>query len=447
MLQDFTKFIAENNLFDKTDKILLGVSGGIDSVVMLDLFVNSGYDCSIAHCNFNLRGEEAKEDEIFVKKLSEKYHINCFVKDFDTKEYAKKNNVSIQMAARELRYDWFEEIREKNEFKYVAVAHHADDSIETFFINLTRGTGIRGLTGILPKNNKIVRPLLCLYRSDIECYVKKYNLNFREDSSNSSTKYMRNNIRHIVIPALKKLNPSFNSTMYENMQRLFQIEEIYLQNVEENKEKFISKKEDIYIIDIEKLRSECKNEQIFSNYLHEILKKWQFGSDVVSNLIKEKESGKQFFSAKYRMVCNRNVLEISKIEQDEEKVENIEIKNTDKEIILSKKESLKINILDANETLEIQRNANFAYIDADKISFPLILRKWQKGDVFQPLGMKGKKKLSDFFTNQKMSLLEKERIWVLVSENKIVWIVGKRIDNRFKITNQTKNILLIEKIY
>ena len=435
MLGRFTSFITGNNLCSENDKILLAVSGGIDSIVMLDLFVKAGYICAIANCNFNLRGEESDQDLLFVKKLSEEHNIPFFTTSFNTGEYADNNRISIQMAARLLRYEWFEEIRINSNYDKISTAHNKNDIIETFLINLIRGTGIRGLTGIPVRSDHIIRPLLCFTREEIEKYSDETSLQWREDSSNSQTRYARNKIRHLIIPALKELNPSIVNTMTDNTNRLKEVEDIYLHSLEKARKNLVVRESDHSWISV----NELKKLTPLYTWTYELVKDFDFSPHIVKDIVKnmDAESGRQFFSSTHRLVKDRNKLIIHPLKDTENKRFYIEDPSQDTEEPVR----LELNILPPAGMDEIPADQSVAWFDLDLLEFPLMIRKWEPGDYFMPLGMKNMKKLSDFFIDNKFSLPEKENTWLLISGNKIAWIIGKRIDERFRISEDTRRIL------
>ena len=438
MLIEFTKYCQKEKLFKPDDKILLAVSGGVDSVVMCELFYLAGYKFGIAHCNFKLRGEESDEDEKFVRDLADKYKAKFYLKTFETKKYAVSNGISIQMAARELRYKWFEELLKSENYKYIATAHHSDDQIETFFINILRGTGIAGLHGILPKQNNIIHPLLFSNRKRIEDFRKKNNLKFREDSSNISEKYLRNKIRHRIIPLLKDINPEFEQIINKNIERFRETEKIYASQIEKERNKIVEIQEDKIVFPIKKL----KILDSLSTYLYEFLSPYNFSFHVVEDIVAALDDipGKQFFSPTHRLIKDREELIITPKKHENHSVEQYTVneKSIDKPV------NLKIDKVFSVRDFKIPQSNNIACLDYEKLKFPLILRKWKEGDYFYPLGLNSRKKLSDFFIDRKFSLLDKENAWLLCSGDKIVWIVGFRIDNRFKITKRTKKIFQIE---
>ncbi len=441
MILEFLSFIKKERLFLKEDKILLAVSGGIDSVVMCDLFFKSGFKFGIAHCNFGLRGKESEQDEIFVADMAKKYGVNFHNIKFETEEEAKKQGLSIQMAARKLRYDWFDKIRTEHNYKYISIAHHRDDSIETYFINLLRGTGIAGLRGILPSKNFLVRPLLFTSRDQIVNHCKNNELEYREDSSNLSDKYLRNNLRLNIIPMLKELNPNISETIAQDMNRLREMEEIYFDSIEE-------KKQSIFRLDDNDNKriaiNELKKLHPIKSYLFEFLSPYNFNIQTIENIINsfEKTSGKLFFSSSHQILKDRDELILSSIKE-----------KLNEESLISENQNnvfspipLKITRENFSEKFEIQKSKHIACIDEEKLKFPLLIRKWRNGDYFYPLGMSTKKKLSDFFIDLKLSLKEKEDVYLVESDKKICWIIGYRIDNRFKVTENTKKIFKIESV-
>lgn len=445
MLQSFKTFIQKENLFTFTEKVLLTVSGGIDSIVMCELFHQAGLKFGIAHCNFQLRKEESDADENFVEELAEKYNITFHSISFDTDVYAKKNKVSIQVAARELRYKWFEEIREQFGYAYIATAHHMDDSIETFFINLIRGTGISGLHGILPKQGKIIRPLLFTNKNKIEVFAKKNKLKHREDSSNASDKYVRNKIRHHIIPALKELNPDLENTINKDIERLRDVEMIYKKDIENKSSKIVKKGKNDIRISIKEL----KKLSPLNTYLYEFLKPFGFNSASIEEITSSLNgiSGKQFFSPTHRLIKDREFLLIeTKIKNKESGQKIVEkkysVKKNQKKISIDDLKIFFKSVSPKNHQLKVINSC--ANLDLDKLEFPLEIRKWKQGDFFYPFGMKGKKKLSDFFIDKKFSLHEKENTLLMTSNDNIVWVIGSRIDDRFKITEKTKKIYLAE---
>ncbi|MCX6295658.1 MAG: tRNA lysidine(34) synthetase TilS [Bacteroidetes bacterium] len=453
MLNSFISSIEKEKLFNRTEKILLTVSGGIDSIIMCELFHKAGLKFGIAHCNFNLRDEESNDDEIFVKELAEKYKVQFHSVIFNTTAFAKKNKLSIQIAARQLRYNWFEEIREQFSYKYIATAHHQDDSIETFFINLIRGTGIAGLHGILPKQGKIIRPLLFADKEEIISFAKKNKLEYREDSSNRSDKYVRNKIRHKLIPLLKELNPNIHQTISHDIKLLSNVEKVYKKEISDQHSKIIKKEKNSFHISIARL----KKLNPLEPYLFEFLFPLGFNSSTVDEITTclDGQSGKQFFSSTHRLIKDREFLLIEPLNPKTRIKKTIvrPLELPEKKFLIKKNqktiklEGFEIRLSSINvKDHQLQLTKDFANLDLEKLEFPLEVRKWNKGDSFFPLGMKNKKKLSDFFIDNKIPVNQKEKTWLLTSKDKIVWVIGLRIDDRFKITDKTKKIYFAERV-
>lgn len=451
LLKEFQQFIKQQNLFQPKDRLLLAVSGGVDSVVLCELCQQAGYDFVIAHCNFQLRGAESERDESFVRSLSEKYNVEVLVKKFDTEKYAAEHKVSIQVAARELRYNWFNELlNEKNSgfsneaqnspfrgLGGILTAHHANDNIETLLMNFFKGTGINGLHGILPKQNKIIRPLLFAKKEDLLAFAKEHTLDFVEDSSNASDKYTRNYFRNELIPGLQKVFPQVEENLLHNIERFQEIEMLYQQSIDLHKKKLLEPKgNEIHIPVLKLLKAEPLH-----TIVYEIINNYGFTAhqtEEVVSLLKS-ESGKYVQSSSHRIIKNRNWLIIAPNQANE--AHHILIEEKDK-LVTFQQGSIKLEQLSIiNYKLSI--NNSIAQLNAADITYPLLLRKWKKGDYFYPLGMTKKKKLSRFFGDLKLSLTQKENVWVLEMDKKIIWVVGLRIDNRFKITDATKTVLQI----
>ena len=433
MKSRFLKYITENSLFDKKSKILLALSGGIDSICLADLLVTLNYDVEFAHCNFQLRGIESNQDQHFVKSLSMKYEVPYHTIDFDTKEYALQHKVSHQMAARDQRYVWFEKIRSEISADFIAIAHNSDDNIETFFINIIRGSGIKGLLGIKNKINFIVRPLMFSSRDEIIKYVTNNDLNYREDSSNSSDKYLRNKIRHNLMPLLKEMNPSIGKSISKELSILNNINSVYKETIHKNLNKIIINEDDRIIISKVKLLSLSP----LDVYVYEIFSPYGF-SDLrnISNTI-TKCSGKQFFSPTHKLLFDREYIFLSKI------IEKETIETSIDSSVISIEIPIKMCFCVTHE-VDYNDNINNAYLDFEKLQFPLTIRAWKKGDKFIPLGMSCYKKLSDFFIDIKLSLLDKEKVYLLCSGKDIIWVIGYRIDDRYKVTSKTKKMYIAE---
>ena len=438
MIKRFIKYISDNHLFNQTDTILVGVSGGVDSVVLLDLLDKAGFSVAIAHCNFRLRGFESDGDEKLVADLARIYDVPLFKTAFDTADYAQENKISIEMAARELRYQWFEMIRTTHHFDCIAVAHHRDDQLETFFLNLARGTGLTGLTGMHSTNGKIVRPLLFASREEIEKYRHENFLDFREDSSNQSTDYQRNKIRHNLLPVMDKLNPSFREGLIKTMGYLEDVSKIYDRSIRQTWERVAFRTGNDYLISI----AELKMLDPLPTYLFEFLKPYGFNSLVVGDIVASLDgiSGKQFISPTHRLVRDRESLILTPLMPTNSK--HFYLEEGMKELVFPV--HLKITECQRKDKFKIPEAQSVACIDQDRVQFPLMIRKWQTGDYFKPLGMSGLKKISDFFIDSKLSLPEKENVWILANGEQVVWIIGRRLDDRYKITPTTQNILKLE---
>jgi len=438
MLEKFRRFIQSNSLCQPGDRILIAVSGGIDSMVLLHLYFAAGYKTGIANCNFHLRGDESDGDESFVKSVAENMDMDYHQQDFDTEGVANESGISIQMAARNLRYLWFEEIRKEHGYNYIATAHNQDDEIETFFINLSRGTGIRGLTGIPVRSEKVIRPLLFASRESIVDYATKHNIRFREDSSNASDEYLRNRVRHQLIPMLEEENPSFRNALMDTMLKLSETEKLYEQELLQLKQRLVRKEGDWIRISIKDLSGYTARRSI----LFEILSDYHFSSQAMEDIIHSLEgpSGKQFLSATHRLVKDRDDLILTPLDGEDDRKFYLETEAGR----ISQPVDLEWMVVDHTETFHIPGNPKIACIDLEKLSFPLLLRHWLPGDSFQPLGMNGIKKISDYLIDTKVSLPEKDRTWLLTSDNKIVWVIGQRIDERFKVRLETRQILMMK---
>ena len=422
MLQKFKKHITEEFPFLKDTKLLIAISGGLDSVVLFHLLHKLNYDVSLAHCNFKLRGKESDLDEEFIKNLNQISANQIFTISFDTEKYAIENKLSTQIAARELRYNWFQKLITEHKFEYVLTAHHADDNLETFLIHLTRGSGLDGFTGIPKVNGNIVRPLLAFSRKEILNYAKDNDIEWREDASNASNKYIRNKIRHQVLPVLKEINPSILdsfATTIENLQESKQIIEDRIENIASE---VLEKEANFIKIDIEKIK-ELSNSKA---YLYQLLKSYHFTewNDVYDLL--NAQSGKQVFSKTHRLLKDRDVLILSKIDLSN----SIEMAFQIEEEITEITNPIHLTFKEVIE--KSTENKQTIYVDKDLLKYPLMLRKWEKGDYIYPLGMQGKKKLSKYFKDEKFSLIDKENTWLLCNaENQIMWIINHRQDRRF----------------
>ena len=440
LLQNFLAYIKKENLFTKKDHLLIAVSGGADSSVLCALCTAGGFNFSIAHCNFKLRGEESDREELFVKKMSEQLEVKLFIKSFDTVSQAKLDKTSIEETARNLRYDWFKQLLHDskataNPFSFLLTAHHADDNVETVIMNFFRGTGIKGLRGILPKQNNIVRPLLFANRNEIIEYANANKVNYITDSSNASNEYTRNLFRNEILPLIEKVYPKALSNIFGNIERFAAVEYLYEESIEKILQKLIEKKGDQIHIPVLKLLKTIPLHTV----IYEIIKDVGFASSQVSEVDKllHSESGKYIKSASHIILVNRKWLIISPVSPSAQ-INNILIEEGVNNAIF---ENGYLEIVAAVNPEKFNENPSIVYIDGTNITFPLLLRKWKAGDYFYPLGMTKKKKLSRFLSDIKLSLLQKEKCWVLESDKKILWVVGYRIDERFKITSSSKQIL------
>lgn len=442
LLEHFERYNARHALFSHDDKILLTVSGGVDSMVMLALFVEAGYNIGVAHCNFLLRGAESDEDEATVTAEAAKYSVPFYNKRFDTQAEMERTGESMEMAARRLRYEWFEQLCEEHGYTTIAIAHHIDDSIETFFINLLRGTGLRGLTGITRQRGNIVRPLLFAERKEILEYAVAHKIPYREDSSNRSTKYLRNKIRLGLLPMIREINPRFTSIMRGNLYRLSDAQRFIEAGIAKIKEQVLESCNGIDRIHTSLIEPHFPQEFVIYEILNSV---YGFKGDVVDELYKalvSGSSGKRFYAREHMACIDRSDIVISAIADDDPcqtLVEREAIRSYCGNSVLYYEHTDIDNVSDYNAPQEI------AYLDEQKLSYPLTLRRWQEGDSFIPFGMMGRKKVSDFLTDRKMSVVEKSRQFVLVSGEDIVWVVGCRIDDRYRVTNRTEDILKITK--
>jgi tRNA(Ile)-lysidine synthase len=429
--------IKESKLIQDKSNLLLAISGGIDSMVMLHIFRQLPFNISVAHCNFSLRGEEADKDQELVESYCTKNDIRIYSKRFDTEVVARKRGISIQMAARDLRYSWFGELCQEHSLNNIVLGHNHNDIIETFLINLSRGTGLKGLTGIKSVNGNIIRPMLFASRDDIEEYAKENNVLYREDSSNKDIKYKRNLIRHKLIPLFKGLNPSFSSSMELTMKRLEEAERIIIEDINQVRERIlVTENASIYVLTPDLL--DLKPSDI---YLYELFKEFGLGQSGIDELKKliTASPGKQLNTKSHNILKDRDRLIINSLEQN--KNLNVKIINVDE---INDNPEYDFQIKDVSE-IEISNKANKAYLDYEKIKFPITIRSWQEGDWFYPFGMKGKKKLSDFYIDHKVPLHLKDTINLFTSSDSIFWVAGYRIDSRFSISERTQKVLIITK--
>jgi len=437
-VKQFINFIEQNKLFNNLDSILVAVSGGMDSVLLANLIKASGYNFAVAHCNFQLRGEESNADQQFCQNLAQQLEAPFHVISFDTLAFAETNKISVQMAARELRYQWFEQIRQQFNYSVIALAHHQNDAIETILLNLVRGTGIAGLHGILPKSGVLVRPLMFMTREDVQHQITENNLAYVEDSSNASAKYARNKIRLEVIPKLKELNQELEQTFEKNLLHFRSLEILLNNKVQELKKALFLPFGDEIHISIDELKKLVPKQLLIFN----LFKDFGFNETAINDLEKAlyKHSGRIFYSETYQILIDRSNLVLSK------KVTNLPEQVTfealDHQIDFG---AYRLKIVNAEVKDIVTNDRMKASIDSDKIIYPLTLRNWKEGDFFYPIGMNSRKKLSDFFINQKIALNKKTEIPLLVNgNNEIIWIGGYRPDDRYKITENSKNVTIFE---
>ena len=419
--QRVIQYIEKEHLFSSNDKILVALSGGADSVALLCVLHTAGYPCEAAHCNFHLRGEESNRDELFVRQLCRKYGIHLHTIDFNTTQYATEKRISIEMAARELRYNWFEKIKKECKANVIAVAHHQDDSVETMLLNLIRGTGITGLLGIRPRNGAIVRPLLCINREEIIRYLQQIGQDFVTDSTNLEDEYTRNKIRLHLLPLMQEINPSVKNSLIETSNYLNEVATIYNKVIDETKKKIITPEG----IRIDALLDAPTPETLLFETLHPLGFNSAQIKDIASSL--HGQPGKQFISKEWRVIKDRNLLLLESIRPEDGTTLPYQLIKEEREY---------------SPDFQIPRDKKTACFDADKLTEEIHCRKWRTGDTFIPFGMKGRKKVSDYLTDHKFSISQKERQWVLCCGERIAWLIGERTDNRFRIDETTKRVII-----
>ncbi len=445
LLEKFQNYIRENELVTPAERVLLTVSGGVDSMVMLSLFARSGYTIGVAHCNFQLRGAESDEDEMLVKDEAARYEIPFYNMRFDTKAEMERTGESVQMVARRLRYDWFNKLCAEQGYDAIAIAHHADDSVETFFINLLRGTGLRGLTGIHVVNGRIIRPLLFASRRDILDYAHAEQIPFREDSSNRSTKYLRNKVRLGLIPRIREINPKFTEQMCANIERLTDAQLFISRGMERIRAEVVERQNGLSVIDPGKIDPDFPVNFV----IYELLNTYGFKGDVIDSLcraMRHDATGKRFYSKENVAYIDRGKIIVAPIEEGDACA--VELKEGMTKVYCGNS-VLYLEELDIDDIDTFAQPENVALLDRDKLAFPLVVRRWNEGDSFVPFGMTGRKKVSDFLIDAKVSMAEKQRQFVVVNgqggenEGQIVWLVGRRIDDRFKLDSKIENVLKI----
>ena len=440
MLKLLEYYNLQHLLYKPTDRILVAVSGGIDSVVLCYLLKQLGANFAIAHCNFQLRAEESDLDAVFVKGLAKELNVSHFTTKFDTQKLADEESTSIQIMARELRYDWLEDIRQAMNFDTIATAHHTNDSIETALYNLAKGSGIRGVRGILPKHDFIIHPLLFADKDMILEYANKHDIAYREDASNATDKYMRNKIRHQIIPVLKEINPSLEKTSRQTFNHLRDVETIYLWAINGIRQQIMSRNEQVTTVDFKTLEYYPAKETI----LYELLRPFGFNSSQVMQLLNGGKSGSQFISSSHRLIIDHQQYVIEPLKDNQVDGQTEYLIDYNQEEIHLPKGKLQLTHLDQRPD-QFPTATNIVCMDLTKLIFPLKLRRWKNGDQFQPFGMNGQhKKVQDYFSDKKLSILEKERIWLLESNGVICWIVDHRLDERFKVDETTNRVLVIK---
>ncbi|WP_440135745.1 tRNA lysidine(34) synthetase TilS [Chitinophaga sancti] len=438
LLNRFKEYLAKEKLYTPGDKILLAVSGGVDSVIMTHLCKQAGIDCGIAHCNFQLRGAESTRDETFVTALANELALPLYTIRFDTETYATEKRVSIQVAARELRYAWLEETRQQHGYTYLATAHHMQDNVETVLMNFSKGTGIAGLHGILPRQQHLIRPLLFAQKSDILALAAANGYGYVEDSSNLTVKYTRNYFRHKVIPVIQETYPAAVPQMAASIDRFREAELLYNEAVQRHKKRLLFQQGDNYRVPVLKLQKAVPQQTL----AWEIFKDFGCSPAQLPQVIDllQSEPGKWVETTSHRIIRDRVWLLITSLEVQEAPLIVIEKETA---VVPVKGGTLKLKIRPADGAT-IPTSPLMACLDMDTLQFPLLMRRWKQGDYFYPLGMRKKKKLSRFFIDQKLSLIQKENIWVLESAKRVVWIIGMRIDDRCKITPNTNHMLVLE---
>lgn len=438
LFKKFLDHLKDSNGFYKQHRFLLAVSGGLDSVVLCHLFQQAKLDFLIAHCNFQLRGEESNRDEKFVRQLAEQYHREIVVEKFDTASYAEINKLSTQVAARELRYNWFRSLLAEGHASYIVTAHHADDNIETVVMNFFRGTGLKGLIGMDEHHEHVWRPLLKFRRSEMEVYAQQNSLLHVQDSSNASSNYTRNYFRNELLPAVAKVFPQVEENILKNVNRLAEVEQVYTRAIEARKAQLVEAKGNEEHIPILKLLKTTPVRTL----VWELIKGKGFTAHQVDEVLKlvDGDNGSYIQSSTHRIIKNRKWLIIAPLQQDGPS-DLVVIDKKDKHIVYAGGKVL-IETLPAAH-VSITSDSRVALIDSNELQFPLILRKWKKGDYFYPLGMQKKKKLSKFFGDQKLSPIQKEQVWVVEHNKRIAWIVGMRLDDRFKLKASTETVCRI----
>jgi tRNA(Ile)-lysidine synthase len=438
LLQGFRKYSGHHGLILQGDWIIVGISGGPDSMALADLLIREEASQVLAHCNFSLRGKESDQDEQFVRSFAEQKGILLETKRFDTNTYASVHGISIEMAARELRYSWFEELRIKHGCTRIAVGHHRDDSIETTLMNLIRGTGLRGLAGIRAENGSVIRPMLFTGRAEIRRYLEWRGIQFREDSTNLDNHFIRNRIRNQLIPFFEGINPGFRRNLIFEQEMYSSIQNLVDQTVEEYRTEAFSVTGETHRYHTGKLVNNRQSAVI----LFEILRSYGFNGFQIRDIHRalSGQSGKKFLSPTHRLITGRGELLVRPVESGIQRNYYLDPENPE----TFKEAGLTAEVMD--NSMGPVKEQGSACIDMDRLEFPLLLRSWKAGDLFTPLGMKGKKKISDFLIDLKLDPFAKEEVRVLISGDRIVWVEGYRIDDHFRITEKTRKMLIIRRL-
>ena len=442
LIKKVQQHIHQHRLFKQDDRLLLAVSGGLDSMLLLEILHQLGYNITVAHCNFKLRGVESDTDAIFVEEYCTKIKVPVYQHSFQTDKYAIDNKISIQMAARDLRYQWFDELCVAHGYTSIVTAHHANDHAETILLNLIRGTGLSGLKGIAERNGNIIRPLLPFTRKELDQYALSKNLKWREDSSNQSKDYQRNLIRLEVLPILKQINPSLEKTLIDFSKIMLESSILIEEFIEHKLHGLIYEEINSTVLKTETIADHAA----LNSLLHPFLSKFQFNADVIATIttaIRENRTGKIFFSKNFRVLIDRNQIIITSLQNVSEELDIIvEEGNT---VISLPDGLLRMQLIDLDLPIMLQnKDPKTAYLDAGMLNYPMLCRRWIKGDYFYPLGLEHRQKLSDYFIDHKVPLTTKEISWVLMAGEDIAWVIGQRIDQRYRLTEKTEQVLALE---
>ncbi len=435
MLQQFLNHLSTIPSVQRGDRFLLAVSGGVDSMVMLDLFTSAGLSIGVAHCNFQLRPEEAAEEQRLVEETCDAKNIPFFARSFETASHASEHGISTQLAARNLRYEYFEQLRSSEQFNWIATAHHLNDSFETILLNLVRGTGMDGLSGIPMINGHTIRPMLFLLRDEIERYASEKRIAFRTDSSNLKSDYARNLIRNKAMPLLREINPGLDGTLESTITRLTMTRHLLDTALQEFFDRAVTIVNGQTSID----RKLLMEHQTPALVLWEILKRSGFAFEECRKIVQTSQVGKVFSSRSHELLVDRESLILA--ETKHKAGETIELNLRDHTAVRNGVQ-LELKDLPVGEVI-IEKDPALAFFDLDKLSFPLVWREWRSGDRFIPLGMTAHKKLSDFFIDKKVDRFAKSDMSVIESGGEIIWVVGVRVSESVKVTASTRRVLVL----